>query len=205
MTAYERTIESGLQTFVEVGAALSAIRDSKLYRAGHGTFEEYCRERWGMSRPRAYQLIESASTVSTLVDKGIEPPQSERQARPLAKLPAEEQAPAWEEANEAAQAESREVTAKDVERAVSRRTSKPTTPEEEEAITGTELDHPEVYAIRGGALLLICSNYGNTPPPAALGMFKTFPVYSSSCITYAQTFATARHLKAAIHAAGGEA
>jgi len=28
-------------------------------------------------------------------------PQSERQARPLAKLPAEEQAPAWEEANEA--------------------------------------------------------------------------------------------------------
>ena len=71
--------------------------------------------------------------------------------------------------------------------------------------TGTELDHPEVYALRGGALLLICSNYGDTPPPAALGMFKTFPVYSSSCITYAQTFATARHLKAAIHAAGGEA
>ena len=71
--------------------------------------------------------------------------------------------------------------------------------------TGTELDHPEVYALRGGALLLICSNYGDAPPPAALGMFKTFPVYSSSCITYAQTFATARHLKAAIHAAGGEA
>lgn len=67
--------------------------EAKLYRASHGTFEEYCRERWGMSRPRAYQLIESASTVSTLVDKGIEPPQSERQARPLAKLPAEEQAP----------------------------------------------------------------------------------------------------------------
>ena len=45
----------------------------------------------------------------------------------------------------------------------------------------------------------------DTPPPAALGMFKTFPVYSASCTTYAQTFATARHLKAAIHAAGGEA
>jgi hypothetical protein len=71
--------------------------------------------------------------------------------------------------------------------------------------TGTELDHPEVYALRGGALLLICSNYGDTPPPAALGMFKTFPVYSASCTTYAQTFATARHLKAAIRAAGGEA
>ena len=71
--------------------------------------------------------------------------------------------------------------------------------------TGTELDHPEVYALRGGALLLICSNYGDTPPPAALGMFKTFPVYSASCTTYAQTFATAHHLRAAIHAAGGEA
>jgi len=71
--------------------------------------------------------------------------------------------------------------------------------------TGTELDHPEVYALRGGALLLICSNYGDTPPPAALGMFKTFPVYSASCTTYAQTFATTRHLKAAIRAAGGRA
>ena len=71
--------------------------------------------------------------------------------------------------------------------------------------TGTELDRPEVYALRGGALLLICSNYGDAPPPAALGMFKTFPVYSASCTTYAQTFATARHLKAAIRAAGGEA
>lgn len=71
--------------------------------------------------------------------------------------------------------------------------------------TGTELDRPEVYALRGGALLLICSNYGDTPPPAALGMFKTFPVYSASCTTYAQTFATAHHLRAAIHAAGGEA
>lgn len=68
-----------------------------------------------------------------------------------------------------------------------------------------EMDHPEAYTLRGGGLLLLCSNYGNAPPPAALGMFKTFPVYSASCTTYAQTFATARHLKAAIHAAGGEA
>jgi hypothetical protein len=47
-----------------------------------------------MSRPRAYQLIESASTVSTIVDKGHPPPATESQARPLAKLPAEEQAEA---------------------------------------------------------------------------------------------------------------
>jgi len=44
-----------------------------------------------MSRPRAYQLIESASTVSTIVDKGHPPPATESQARPLAKLPPAEQ------------------------------------------------------------------------------------------------------------------
>jgi len=34
---------------------------------------------------------------------------------------------------------------------------------------------------------------------------RTVADLSASCTTYAQTFATARHLKAAIHAAGGEA
>ena len=44
-------------TFIEVGKALLAIRDAKLYRKTHKTFEAYCRDRWEMSRPRAYQLI----------------------------------------------------------------------------------------------------------------------------------------------------
>lgn len=44
----ESTIEAGLKTFVEVGSALMEIRDSRLYRQEFGTFEDYCRERWGM-------------------------------------------------------------------------------------------------------------------------------------------------------------
>lgn len=73
------------------GDGLIAIRDERLYRAAYATFGDYCRERWGMSRPRAYQLIESASTVSTLVDKGHPPPATESQDRLLAKLPPDEQ------------------------------------------------------------------------------------------------------------------
>ena len=61
LTDCEATIERGLQTFVEVGTALLTIRDRRLYRAQYKTFEDYCQERWGMSRPRAYQMIDAAA------------------------------------------------------------------------------------------------------------------------------------------------
>ncbi len=35
-----------VQTFYEVGNALLQIRDERLYRQTHSTFEEYCREKW---------------------------------------------------------------------------------------------------------------------------------------------------------------
>lgn len=73
----EQVIERGRQTFREVGGALTVIRDARLYLQTHPTFETYCRDRWGMSRPRAYQLIAAAS-VSTAVDI-----QNEHQARRL--------------------------------------------------------------------------------------------------------------------------
>ena len=68
----EKIIEKGMTHFVEVGTALMIIRDEKLYRNIFPTFEEYCKERWGFSRPRAYQLIGAAKTnqnLSTTVDK----------------------------------------------------------------------------------------------------------------------------------------
>ena len=62
---HEATIERGLSTsFVEVGAALAAIRDGRLYQADHTTFEAYCSERWGMSLPRADELIHMATVVA---------------------------------------------------------------------------------------------------------------------------------------------
>ena len=61
------------------GRALREIRDGYLYRATHPNFEMYLKERWGMSRARAYQLIDFAIELdlSTMVDK----PKNERQFR----------------------------------------------------------------------------------------------------------------------------
>lgn len=91
----ETIIERGLATFIDVGNALLAIRDARLYRQTHGTFEDYCRERWGMSRIRAHQLIEAAE-VSTNLLTMVNTPVNERQIRPLAKLEPEQQREAWQ-------------------------------------------------------------------------------------------------------------
>lgn len=112
----ERTIERGLQTFVEVGTALMEIRDSRLYRDSHTTFEDYCRERWGFSRSRAHRLIEAAEVTSDLLPTGNILPTSERQVRPLASLPAEDRATVWQAAVETAP--NGKVTAAHVERTV---------------------------------------------------------------------------------------
>lgn len=83
----EQVIERGLTTFVEVGGALAAIRDGRLYRASHGTFEDYCRERWGFSKRRANQLVEAAEVVAelgTIVPTDTSAITNEGQARALA-------------------------------------------------------------------------------------------------------------------------
>lgn len=83
----EQTIEKGLATFVEVGEALLRIRDERLYRESYGTFEDYCRDRWGFSRERGRQLIQAAQVVEavpTIV--GIPSPATESVARELVPL-----------------------------------------------------------------------------------------------------------------------
>ena len=49
----EAIVAKGLQTFLEVGAALTEIWDRKLYRAEHATFADYCKTKWGMTDRRA--------------------------------------------------------------------------------------------------------------------------------------------------------
>ena len=75
----EAVIERGMQTFVEVGEALMEIRDGRLYKQDYGTFEAYCKERWGFSRGHGYRLIAAAE----LSPVGDIPPANERQAREL--------------------------------------------------------------------------------------------------------------------------
>jgi len=43
-----------------------ASSHGRLYRVTHGTFQDYCRERWGIKRQRAYELMEAARIVSNL-------------------------------------------------------------------------------------------------------------------------------------------
>lgn len=80
----EAVIQAGLATFIEVGNALTEIREHKLYRAqGFKTFEDYCAERWQFTDRRARQLMEAAE-IGTIV-----PVLNEGQARALAPLKAE--------------------------------------------------------------------------------------------------------------------
>jgi hypothetical protein len=86
------------KTFVEVGLALSEIRDSRLYRANYSTFEGYCRERWGWSRVHAHRLIEAADVVKTLPIGNTAAIATESQARELAKVEPEKRAAVLEKA-----------------------------------------------------------------------------------------------------------
>lgn len=80
----EAVIDQGLQTFYLTGAALATIRDTRLYRQNHATFEDYCRDRWGMVRRNADFLIGAAGVVKNIENHGSQIlPANERQARPL--------------------------------------------------------------------------------------------------------------------------
>lgn len=85
LTSLEKRIERGLAVFREVGEALMEIRDSRLYRETHATFEAYCRERWQIERARAYQLIGAVEVVRALGDEG-DKLVNEAQARELVTL-----------------------------------------------------------------------------------------------------------------------
>jgi hypothetical protein len=112
----ERKIETGMTTFVEVGNALMEIRDSRLYRVEYKTFEAYCREKWGMSKVRAIQLISAARVSDNLVTVVTKTLTHERQARALTALPKSKQPEAWAKAVEIA--DGNQPTARQVEQAV---------------------------------------------------------------------------------------
>ena len=88
----EKTIARGKTTFVEVGLALAEIRDLRLYRREHGSFSEYCREKWGWNKSYAYYMIEGAVVVQELPQKVSTKVDTETAARELAKAEPEARA-----------------------------------------------------------------------------------------------------------------
>lgn len=99
---HEEVISRGLKTFVDVGAALLAIRDNRLYRAEFGTFEDYCQERWNMDKRYANYQIAAAQVVGNLGTTVPVLPTTERHTRPLTRLDPVEQPVIWQRAVETA-------------------------------------------------------------------------------------------------------
>ncbi len=94
----ERQVE---RAFYQAGLALQLLRDKKLYRSTHNTFQEYCQERFGFTKRSAYYLIDAVQIVDNL--QKSEPlvhimPTSERQCRALKSLKPSQQQEAWNKA-----------------------------------------------------------------------------------------------------------
>ena len=100
------------RAFYEAGSALRLLRDKRLYRSTHRTFESYCQERFGYTRRRPYQLIEAAIVFENLCTIGTQSselddsspinrkilPTNERQVRDLIKLSPTVQREVWHQA-----------------------------------------------------------------------------------------------------------
>ncbi|MHB8522249.1 MAG: hypothetical protein ACYDH9_16030 [Limisphaerales bacterium] len=112
----EAIIRRGFGTFYAVGKALAEIRDRRLYRQTHHTFEGYCRSRWEMTVRRAHQLCGAAEVIDSLqkvnncshstgATDADQPatatnqvPTNEAQARVLSTLPPAERLLVWQQA-----------------------------------------------------------------------------------------------------------
>lgn len=84
LRSLEATIDRGQTTFIEVGQALLEIQQRKLYRATHGTWDAYCRARWGWGASRGRQLIgASRFAMQSDTEGNGAVPANERQTRAL--------------------------------------------------------------------------------------------------------------------------
>jgi hypothetical protein len=149
----EDRIALGEKTFVDVGLALSEIREKRLYRETHNTFEDYCRQRWGWARQRANQLISAASVVENLTTAVVKP-STEWQTRPLAALPPEKQSAVWEKATAKAKEEGRQVVARDVQEAADEERPRVRTHDEEnQATNGPTGQAEDLHYIEGRGMV----------------------------------------------------
>lgn len=96
----ERKVE---RAFYEAGSALRQLRDRRLYRSTHRTFEEYVKDRFGYNRISAHYRIAAVEVIDNLFTNGEQIlPTSERQVRDLAPLKPDIQRQVWQQAVEQA-------------------------------------------------------------------------------------------------------
>jgi hypothetical protein len=147
----ERKVE---RAFFEAGKALAELRDRRLYRSTHKTFEEYCKDRFGYSRRQPYLLMEAAVIFDNLLEKCDRNdhilPTNEWQIRPLSKLDPDIQPEAWEQAVESAKGKvpSHRIV-KDAVQRIMERTQVPNTYQLGEVCQILAKDNPELRG-KGG-------------------------------------------------------
>lgn len=86
---YEADIEEYQRSYEKASRALLAIHDGDLWAdEDYQGFDQYCAERWGFKKSRAYQLLEAGRLLLTCEDLSVDPPENERIAREVLKVKA---------------------------------------------------------------------------------------------------------------------
>ncbi|MBD2492683.1 hypothetical protein [Aulosira sp. FACHB-615] len=159
----ERKVE---RAFFEAGKALAELRDRRLYRSTHRTFEEYCKDRFSYTYRHVNYLIAGSVIVDNIKmgtnssqNEQVEEmgtnssqilPTSEVQVRPLAKLEPQQQYEVWQMAVEEAKGKvptGRIV--KDVVQRIMERTKVPNTYQIGEVCQILAKDNPELRGKSG--------------------------------------------------------
>lgn len=99
------------RAFYEAGCALRDLRDKRLYRSTHQTFEQYCKDRFGFARRHPYRLIDAVAVVDNLCPIRTQDdaqqvcpnqiqilPTNLEQVRHMTSLQPEEQRTVWQQA-----------------------------------------------------------------------------------------------------------
>lgn len=124
------------RAFYEAGSSLRELRDRRLYRDTHKTFEQYCRERFGFQRAHSYRLIDAAGVFENLASIEMSPnrrqilPTKLEQIRSLTSLESDKQREVWLEAVERANGKvPTGATVKGIVERVKQQDNTPTQPE----------------------------------------------------------------------------
>ncbi|MBD2732144.1 hypothetical protein H6G96_39345 [Nostoc sp. FACHB-892] len=159
----ERRVE---RAFFEAGKALAELRDRRLYRSTHKTFEEYCRSRFAYTHRHVNYLIAASNVVDNIImgtngsqneipdEMGTNGsqilPTTERQVRPLTKLEPSQQQEVWRQAVEQAGGKVPPARiVKDVVQRIMERTKVPNTYQIGEVCQILVKDNPELRG-KGG-------------------------------------------------------
>ena len=110
----EEIIERGMKSFIDVGQALSEIRNKKLWKGSAENFNEYLKDRWGMGTSYASKLIVGSEVAARL--KNVT---NEGQARELSRVPFTDQEKVLKRAVEMAHNSNRTLRADDIRLAAS--------------------------------------------------------------------------------------